>query len=380
MKIVAAVYSHPEYYPPTLNAINVLSNHVEKIEVISRNVKENEIVFPGNVKLKKSGDFKKIRETETAGYFWKLKSFILFSIKFYQSISKTSPEWVIVYDPIPLLSYQLFRRFLRCKPKLWYHNHDVLDMIKIKKYSISWFAKKAEQNSFNQLNVFSLPSEERKQYFPLDKFNGEYFFLPNYPSLASGFKRNYIKAPSSLKLIYQGHIGEGHGLIEIIKYLKNQKTGLNISLTLIGNRDNHFENILLNLIRELDLSDVVKIMSPVPYFNLKEITALHDIGLAIHEPVNLAFNTAATSSNKIYEYSALGLPVLLYDNIAYRKKLDRRAWAFFTDLTENSLEKNILAINGQYFNLSKSAIEDFSRDLNFENNFSKILSYLLTKK
>lgn len=379
MKIVAAVYSHPEYYPPTLNAINILSNHVEKIEIISRNVKEDEIVFPTNVRLRKSGHFKMIRKTETASYFWKLKSFIHFTIKFYKSISKNSPDWVIAYDPIPLLSYRIISFFLLKKPKLWYHNHDVLEISKLKKYSISWFAHKTEQNLFNKIDLFSLPSEEREIFFPINKLKGTYFFLPNYPSIANLSKFfKTLEESKPIKLIYQGHIGEGHGLVEIIDYLKTQ-TDLLFFLTIIGNFDEHFKNTLEQLINKFNLSDSIKIYPAVPYSKLEKITQSHHIGLAIHEPINLAFKTAATSSNKIYEYVCCGLPVLLYDHITYKQKIGNRDWAFFTDLSYQSIDININNMIENYEKNSKASIKDFEKELNFEHYFSSVISFLLAK-
>lgn len=378
MKIIVAVYSHPEYYPPTLNTVNALASFAEHVEMLCRNVKKDEITYNNNITLKKSGLFKNIRAAETASYFWKLKSFFHFTMLLFRTLKKTHPKWLIVYDPIPLLSYRLISFFLWHKPKLWYHNHDVLEISKLKKYSISWFACKVEQNSFGKIDLFTLPSEERKFLFPINKLKGQFIFLPNYPSIDLANQTNPIIENDSIKLIYQGHVGEGHGLDKLIEYIS--KKSLNITLSIIGNVDTSYEQSLITLIKELKLLECVKIFPPIAHHELIIFTRLHHIGLGIHEPKNIAFKTAATSSNKIYEYIACGLPVLLYDSNEYISKLKEKKWAFFTDLTFESIDNSITNILKDYTEISKSAMEDFKRNLYFEKHFSKVLPFVMDKK
>ncbi len=376
MKIVASVYSHPDYYPPTLNSIEILARQATYIEIISRNVKQDQIIFPKNVVLKKSGNFMPIRDTECASYLRKIMSFLNFSSQLYKSLSHNSPEWLIVYDPIPLLAFKLIQPFLRKKPKLWYHNHDIIEAIRVKKYSISWFALRVEQKAFDSIDLFTFPSEERKSFFPMHRLKGKAIFLPNYP-LKKQIRTTTLHTPvKKLNLIYQGNIGEGHGLIEIIHFVKNHQLPIDLCLTLIGNCDEKFKLEILETINHFNLQDKVQLMPPVPYSELKTITESHNVGLAIHQPVNIAFKTAATSSNKIYEYVACGIPVLLADTIAYREKLQHNEWAFFTDLSEKSLTVNFVSILNNYQAISKAARLDFETKLNFEHYFSQVLTIL----
>ena len=86
--------------------------------------------------------------------------------------------------------------------------------------------------------------------------------------------------------------------------------------------------------------------------------------------------TLGTASNKIYEYAASGMPVLLYDNIHFRSILGNRNWAFFTDTQEKSLVKTLEEIIAQYQLLSSSAQKDFKAELCFEHYFQPLLKYL----
>ncbi|WP_231427111.1 glycosyltransferase [Pedobacter sp. Leaf250] len=378
MKILAAVYSHPDYYPPTINAINSLSQHVDEVIVLARNVKPKNVgVYNKNISIRLSGSFKSIRETEQASYLLKLKSFFIFSYALYKMLKSSKPKWFIAYDPIPLLSFKIVTYFIRKRPKIWYHNHDVLEKNRLKKYSISWFAYRNEQKNFNKLEVFTLPSLERQKHFPMNILNGKFFFLPNYP-----VKKNIIpsvpKKDKTIKLIYQGHIGEGHGLVEIINYLKVQKTGLDLKLNIIGFSSEEYIKQLYDLISSLDLGEFVEILAPVNHSELMKFTAEHDIGLAIHQPINIAFKTAATSSNKIYEYISCGLPVIMINNSTYEKILGTKGWAFFTNLTNQSLDELLNYIYLNRDQISAVAKDDFQNELNFERYFSKLLPYILS--
>ena len=79
--------------------------------------------------------------------------------------------------------------------------------------------------------------------------------------------------------------------------------------------------------------------------------------------------TLGTASNKIYEYAALGLPVILYDNDHFREILGKFEWAFFTDTSTASLKTCLENIIADYPRLSRQASEDFSKQLSFEHYF-----------
>lgn len=379
MRILAAVYSDPEYYPPTLNAIGLLADHCEKITVLSRNVKKKEWDYPKNVQLIRSGSLKNIRAVEKASALWKIISFLKFTFNCYRQLL-LKPDWVICYDPIPLFSYRIASFFLSRKPKLWYHNHDILSINFTKKFSVGWFASKSEKKMFKAMAIFSLPAQERKQYFNIDEFKGKYFYIPNYPSLLY-YKRNLKKSNDPLKnidIIYQGSISYLHGLEEIIKIIPqlNREFGKKFRLILKGFISEAYTIHMKQLARETGVENSLKIIGVGPYLDLISISSKCHIGIAVHTANDIMNKTLGTSSNKIYEYIAGGLPVILYDNEHFKKHLQHKKWAFFTDLSERSLLNIISSILKDYEAISIAARGDFEKSLNFENNFNPIIHYI----
>jgi hypothetical protein len=180
--LLICIYSHPEYYPPTLNAIEYLAGVYDKIYIVHRNLTGFDWVYPANVVLIPSGELLSPAEAQAIGFKEKLQTFFKFTKLLLETVNKHRVETMLVYDYMPLLSYRLIRRLLHKSPDLWYHNHDVADKENLRKWSISWWAWKTENWIFPRLALFSLPAIERKAYFPMGKFKGKFFFIPNFPA------------------------------------------------------------------------------------------------------------------------------------------------------------------------------------------------------
>ena len=374
--ILIATYGHPEFFPPTLNAIDAIAAFTDQVTIVARNVKPNEWAYPSNTKLYLSGRFKSIRETEKMSTLWKVFSFFTFTFHFFNLLRKHKPEWVVCYDPIPLYAYRFAIFFLSRKPGLWYHNHDVYEIERVGKFSVSGRAVLSEQKYFDKIDLFTLPSKERIKHFPVHKLKGSYFVLPNYPSLKrmGDACKEKTDPRKELKLLYQGYIGDGHGLDEIIIFLNDHP---DISLTLIGQRDNDYIEKLKSLIAR---PSQINILPPVAYAQLSGITTQYHVGLAIHKPVNTAFRTAAMASNKIYEYPAAGLAIIYYDDEHYKAYLGDYRWAFANDLSPSRLDEQLKYIRTNYDMLSQAAQEDFRNNLNYEKAFQPVRDYLFDKR
>ena len=62
-KVLVTIYVHPEYYPPTLNAINELSLIFDEVVVVTRNLAASKWKFPENVSLKEEGALLGLKES-----------------------------------------------------------------------------------------------------------------------------------------------------------------------------------------------------------------------------------------------------------------------------------------------------------------------------
>jgi len=375
--IVLTIYVHPDYYPPTLNAIAELSKSADRVIVVTQKLHSSDWVFPKNVEIQYAF---KSKDDLGFGSFFPLVRYY----KYWQLLrnvwKKNSPDILIAHDPMAIASIWLLNKFHKIRVPLWYHNHDVLSFKRGLANKLKYVILRGiEKEAFTGISLFTLPSNERQKYFPLKSYLGKYYYLPNFP-LKSHY-RNYYKQKNKpeneIGLIYQGTISKGHGLENVINILNHKIDGKNIKLTIIGQGSQDYKSQLLRIAKENQVLDKLQIMDRVQYTELPGITQSHNIGLAIHESSGSIYSTGGTASNKIYEYAALGLPVILHENEHYRKHLNGFGWAFFVQLSDVSILNCIADIVNNYERVSKQAYADFANSLNYETHFPKVLEEVL---
>jgi glycosyltransferase involved in cell wall biosynthesis len=372
MKFTVALYSHPELYPPTLNAINALARDGHTVDVVLNNTLSTVWKFAPNVRLFPTGALFSHQELEKKNVVVNFFRWLQFSFRLYLQLANC--DVFLMYDPTPALSYRLFRLFLWNKPKvIWCHNHDVVVLDDTRKYSLNWLAAKAEQGIFQYLDFFTLPSEERKICFPLETFAGKTHVIPNYPSQSFFANFQAKQQPNTIKILYQGSIGIGHGIEEVIGLLPCVVNEKSLSLTLKGRIKDNYKAVLDGIAAAGNAQNDLKYVGITPYHEVPLTTQDCHIGIAVFTRSDIMNRSLGSASNKIYEYIACGLPILYYDDEHYNKYLGQYEWAVATDLSEASLKQAIAFIDQNYADLSAKAKKSFEDGLNFESYFLPVL-------
>ncbi len=374
-RVVVAIYVDPDFYPPTINAILALSEKFNEVIVISRNNSKVSFAYPQNVFQKKIGKYISVRDSEKKSVRYKIAAFAGFvkALCKYSVSGKT--ELIILYDPYALFGWYLIRSLIKKTKKIWYHNHDMPVTERQRKFSIGWFSSAYEKRAVRGINFFSLPSVDRLRFYPGLKKDIQYFIIPNYPSLKV-YKKFTVKefTDDTIKIIFQGFIGPGHSLEEIIKLLPLKIANKNLHLILKGSVKIEYREQLNGLANQMGVEDKITWIGIGPYAELPAITASCHIGIGIHMNTDNVSKTLGTASNKIYEYAASGLPVISYDSEQFTKYLKKYNWVFFTNGTLNSIKENIEAIINDWPQLDKQARSDFEQALNFESHFTPALN------
>ncbi len=373
MTVLIGIYNPPELYPPTLWAIQELEKLSDKIIIVTRNIKVEPWNFSAKVVVHRIG--KKVELNAPASTPRKISNFLQFCKEMFRLVKKEKPAIWLAYDSIPLLAFYILRRFSACQSRIfWYHNHDVSELKQVRKFSVGWLAARFENKAIQKTNLFTLPSMDRLKFFKLEDYQGKIIILPNYPSkkFLESFKTNNDE-DGSIKLIYQGSISPGHCLEEVIGVLNRRINNKTLQLTLIGWISPSYKENLSRIASRNGVEKQVHFREPVPYNQLFSITASHHIGLAVHKPQNIIYSTGGTASNKIYEYAAMGLPVILYDNDHFRKYCGGYKWATFIDGSSESIRNAIEQIMTNYSVYTKEAKNDFLNALNFEIGFEPVL-------
>lgn len=373
---LVVLYHHPERFPPTLNAVHELCQIYTLVTLVFRCTNQSVWPYPPNVKLAGDNQWLDSAEQEQLSIWGKLRLFAKFTLHLRRSLIQSKPKLLLIYDSMAFLAFYLIRWSIKTPQLVWYHSHDIPSFAALRKYSISWWAAMVERKKVQQVDVFSLPSLERKVFFELDHFRGDFFYLPNLPSLHF-YQPFYTKqfAPSGeVNLLYQGAVNADHGLEAIIQALPF----LNARLSIIGPATPAYQESLVALSKTHGVENRVFFFGRINYQHLPNLTKAGQIGLALlTNTQNFNHTTAATASNKIYEYAALGLPVLYYQDDAFEAALAHYAWAKGTDLSLGSIKTSIAEIISSYEELSTSAHQDFLDTLNYELLFKPIQARLL---
>lgn len=370
MKILACQYSHIEGYPPTFNAVNIIASQGHQVQVLMRKDMITTWNYHENIKINFVGNYKDRFEFERTSKWHKIKEFIIFVKTLKKLVLENRPDIVLLYDNVPLMAYRMLRTINRFNHKVWYHNHDIHYLKDYKKYSLPYFAYFSLKKSFKFINYFSLPAVERLKYFNLKNYKGKQIILPNYPPSYLYKYKKEIAPVDTIKLVYPGsNISHMHGIEEIIPILNNTVNGKKITLSLVGTIKSNYKNKLLQIADKYQTTQKLFFIDRMSYTQMQKEMLSYDIGVAINKPMNITYETGGSAANKIYEYPASGLPSVLFDNKHYRIYFDRYDWAFFSNLSEDSLLSVIELIDNNYLALSKKAKEDFKEDLYFEKYF-----------
>jgi hypothetical protein len=367
-KLLVVYYGDIQGYPPTINMINFLMSKGIEITILCRICQNPNDIFFKIPKIIEVSSNIGIEEQMKGSSILKLILYFKFMFNFIKQRIINQSD-LLLYDPIALCYYALLKRFFK-KRFVWYHNHDIIEKPD-KKISLQKFFYYIEQNNIKEIDLLTLPSIERLSFFNRDNPRFKFFLLPNYPSKFFYGRFNFVKKinQNHFRIIFQGSIGEGHGLEQIIPILGwNKQINKNIQLILKGKISDLYKHRLEILAKKYKNEGNIEFHGYSSYLKVPELSSKCHLGIAIFSKDDIMNSTLGSASNKIYEYAAVGLPILYLDVEHFNKYLENYSWALPTDLTEESLLKNIQLVDNQFEVLSNLALQSFNRYFNFEKN------------
>lgn len=356
-----------------MNAIAVLKQRFAKVVFVRNNLTFPPDYYPDAPDLIESGAPCDTRVAMRRNAVWKLARFVGYCRALRHELRRGKYRLVILHDYLALLAFSLVRRAARFEGLVWFNSYDALDPAsRDGRLSLMHWVRKRQQTLFSGIDFFSLPTEERKPYYPVQAVRRESFVIPNFPALSVYARFTHVRewrTQPEIRLIYQGALGRGHGFEQLIRLLHTRIAGKPLQLILKGWIEPDYKRELQALAASHGVTEQLRFADYGPYPKVPELASGCTIGLAIFTGQDVMNRTLGTASNKIYEYAAVGLPVLLLDTPYFRKHLGQRRWAFFTELSRDSLQNTILHILTQYEAASAAAIADFHREFNYESVF-----------
>ncbi|MEY3222667.1 MAG: hypothetical protein RLZZ203_1523 [Cyanobacteriota bacterium] len=377
-KIAMLVYANPDYYPPTINAVHLLSEHFD-IVLIGRNQETPNWQYPSNVTVHRLGDYTSVREREQISSGAKIREYANFMFQAHQLLKDVS--LIYAYDTFAYVAAYFSSLFITKKIPLIYHSHEISDRLSSLS-SLSGWLQRAERKLIHHAAMIVFPDKDRATFFQkVTKIKQQPLIVPNFPlksifHLETDWYSVIPKRWESVTLFYRGTISDGSAMKEIITGATLIENNFCIKFVGFLNDDNHKE--IDNLVNDLKISQLFCYLGKIPYIDLQLHTLSATVGFGMYK--NKYFDRVAcvTACNKIYEYAACALPVIVSDFPNYREFLGNESWVRFANPDDpQSIAdaiKDILSDFENYQKMCLAARQAFEDKFNYETVFSPLLT------
>ncbi|NJM74459.1 MAG: glycosyltransferase family 4 protein [Acaryochloridaceae cyanobacterium RU_4_10] len=380
-KIGVVIYANPDYYPPTVNAIRLLSAQFDVV-LIGRNYDPIDCEYPNNVRVIRLGKYSSIVErmqASSANKFWEYINFIVNVKDLFKDVSL-----IYAYDSFGYVAAYLSRFFSFHKAPTIYQNHEISKYME-PLHSLTGWIQRAEKKFIHKANIVVFPDRDRANLFQTQmNLSRQPIIVPNFP-LNSQFvlDENWMSIIEMrwkfVTLFYRGWISETSSMKEMITTTSLlSKLIKHINIRFVGFIHDDVYNDLKNWVNCENISNRFSYLGVLPYKDLQDPTFSSSIGFALYKNKSFDRVACASACNKIYEYAACGLPVVVSDFSTYRDYLSGESWVRFADPDDPhsivSAVLDILSDLESYKSMCVSARTAFEQKFNYESVFSPLLA------
>ena len=285
------------------------------------------------------------------------------------AIISEKPDIIHANDLTALIPAYYAAKKLKCR--LIYDSHEVfLDNIglsnsKLHKLYYSYFEKKIVKKCDLMVSVSNAAAEYFAETYKIRK--------PLVVTNCIPMDRICEKKPDNGKfeVLNHGMFYEGRGYSTMAQAAKLLKGKSDICFAIRG--FGKLEESLRKYVSDNKL-DNFKFYPPVNVQELVSEAASSSVGVAITEPINLNFKLSV--SNKLFEYAAAGLPVIMSDIPEHRYLNNKYKFGIIIKSnTPQALSDAVLKLyedNELYMRCAENAAK-LAREINWETEFKKLL-------
>jgi glycosyltransferase involved in cell wall biosynthesis len=380
-KVGMILYMNPDYYPPTVNAAHLLSEHFDVV-LICRNYDPPDGEYPSNVSVHRLGRYSSIQERMSASplaKFWEYLNFVFQARRLLKGISL-----IYAYDAYGYTAAYCCQQSIPKAIPLIYQNHEIEANL-LGFSSLAGWIQRAERAWIGQANLVIFPDKDRADFFQeITGLKEPPTIVPNFPRksffvLPEDWVSAIQKRWDSNTLFYRGSISETSAMREIVFAASLLKQfNQNTQVKFVGFLNQTERRSLESWVKQAGMSDSFSYLGILPYKDLQPLTVLATVGFALYKNTSFDRVACASACNKIYEYAACGLPVIVSDFPTYREYLADESWVRFADpedpMAIASAVKDILSNCEHYREMCLAARQAFEQKFNYESVFSPLLS------
>jgi glycosyltransferase involved in cell wall biosynthesis len=373
MRIGIVIYGNPDHYPPTVNAIHQLhADH--SVTVVARNTTGPARDYPAGVVIHRLGPLSSSADRQAAPPLSKIAEFFAFVRASRALLRRT--DRLLAYDAYGLVA----ATHIRASRPLVYHNHEICYELPPLRTLGGWIHR-LERRYAREADLVVFPDQERADLFEsLARLPRRPLIVPNVP-LASMYPRPdwdevFPRRAARPALLYRGTISPEAALHEVLAATAR----LPVQLVLVGFLGSGITpDQLVEEAARHGVEDRFRYLGVLPYPELRPVTESAAVGLALYRGSTFDRAASATAANKIFEYAACGLPVVVSDLPGYRHAFASERWVAFADPSDpSSIASAVAKLLGheqEYRVTCRDARRAFEERYNFETAFAPVSTW-----
>lgn len=326
-RIQAIFYNNPDIYPPIINSSRLLAQHGFNVDMLCRDYGGQwNVAYPATVRVR--------RLRKRAKSSW--QEYFQFAAQVLRTADKSASVFV-GHDMHGFLPAKLLAT--RFRRPLVYHCHDFAERERTIPFG-SRVVRGFEGLFARTADLVIVPDADRAAVMvrelrlkkpPMIVANAP---LGTTPKSRTNLAEALAKQGKSFEKIVlrQGRIGEGHAIeatLQSLKYWTNPQWGF----VLLGSAEPAYLEKIANLARSLGVEQQFVVLPPVGYDQVSAYTVGAHLGHALYEPIHINNVHITTASNKIMEYMAAGLPLLVSDTPSLRGLVEKHGCGMAADET-----------------------------------------------
>ena len=338
--------------------------------------------WPAEVTIERMGAYASVGEKERAGAGTKLIEYAKFVARTRALIKQMQPAIVYAYDPYAFVASLLGMIGGRSTP-LIFHLHELWDSDGLRWNSLQKWVVKAALTGTKSADAVVFPEKYRSRYWL--RAAGDLRAPIIVPNCADA---NYFAEPAdwnatiarryrAREVVYVGSTGVANGHLEALRAIAMADHESGISLRVIGSFHPEFEASFKALARELGITERVRLDGWMTRDEVIARSSGSSVGLSLYKPVTKNLEYMGSASNKLFEYAAMGLPVVVPDRASYRDFLGDAEWVTYADVEDpKSIARAITSIfadRERYVAMSRAARRAFEEQYNYEQVFAPAL-------
>jgi glycosyltransferase involved in cell wall biosynthesis len=373
MRIQAIFYANPDGYPPIINSARVLAGAGHQVDIICRlDVMPSNVAYPRSVT---------VRRLDVSA-----RSTILAYLGFIGTTWRIADGAASVFVGHDMHGFLVARLLAaRFRRPLVYHCHDFAEGgVGL---ALGGRLVKAFENCFARTaDIVIVPDAERSQLVtgalrlsrpPLVVANAPLQSAPPSTRVRQSLSERGF---SFAQIIFrQGRIGPGHATEATVRSLPLWRDST-WGFVVMGRGDDDYIAHLCDLARQHGVAERFAVLPPVSYDEVAQFTSGANIGHALYDPIHVNNRYITTASNKIMEYMAAGLPLLVSDRPGLRALVERHDCGLTADEGDPaSIAAAVNALLGdpaRARQMGANAARAFEEEYRYDRQFAPVLAAL----